>query len=153
MKGATGPFTNGEYEKFLRDTSWYKHANENSSGELAYLALGLAGETGEFIDEIKKIVRVSGFADREAFGVEMKGRRKKLIAELGDVLWYFTRIMDVLGTDVQELQVRNTYKLYERLIENESLKEPPEWPFSDPFSNFDAVQEQIQREEDDVHID
>lgn len=154
MSGAA-PQTAIEYEKFLRDTSWYKHANENSSGELGYLALGIAGETGEFVDEIKKIVRESGFNDREAFGEIMKrpGVVQKLKDELGDVLWYFTRIMDVLDTDIQELQVRNTYKLYERLIENESLQIPVTWPFSDPMISFDNVQDTVQKEEDNVRID
>jgi NTP pyrophosphatase (non-canonical NTP hydrolase) len=140
-----------QYKQFLRDTSWYKHAHHDNSGEIAYLALGLAGETGEFVDQVKKIVRESGFDNYFAFQRIMNepGGRERLIEELGDVLWYMTRIMDVLKIDIQDLMVLNTYKLYTRLLELEKIdpKETP-WPFTDPFISYENVKEQL-----DVHID
>lgn len=141
--------TPGEYEKFLKDTSWYKHAGHNDSGELAYLALGLAGETGEFVDQVKKIVRVSGFDNYNEFRRIMAehGVKAKLIDELGDVLWYMTRIMDVLNVDAYELMVRNTFKLFQRLKDKPEF-ENLEWPFSDPFISWENVKEQI-----DVRVD
>ncbi len=142
--------TADQYKQFLRDTSWYKHAGNNDSGEIAYLALGLAGETGEFIDEVKKIVRVCGFNNYNEFRRIMSepGHMDKLVEELGDTLWYITRIMDVMNIDTQELMIRNTYKLYARLKEKPEFKDL-EWPFTDPLISYENVKEVIE----DVHID
>ncbi|KKN65416.1 hypothetical protein LCGC14_0481360 [marine sediment metagenome] len=138
------PQTAEQYMQFLKDTSWYKHAGHNDSGEIAYLALGLAGETGEFVDQVKKIVRVSGFNNYNEFRriLAESGREELLVEELGDVLWYMTRLMDVLNIDIQELMVRNTYKLYARLREKPEFKDL-EWPFTDPFISYENVKERI----------
>lgn len=48
---------------------------------LVYCALGLAGETGEYVEKIKKLVR----GDEQASTSEAAEER---IKELGDVLWY-----------------------------------------------------------------
>ena len=47
-----------EYAAFLEKGKWYAHADKNDSGELAYHALGIAGEGGEYVDMVKKTVRV-----------------------------------------------------------------------------------------------
>ncbi len=143
------PQTAEQYKQFLRDTAWYKHAGHNDSGEIAYLALGLAGETGEFIDEVKKIVRVCGFNNYNEFRRIMAEPKHagKLVEELGDTLWYMTRIMDVLNIDMQELMIRNTFKLYARLKEKPEFKDL-EWPFTDPFLSYENVKERI-----DVRVD
>ncbi len=138
------PQTAEQYKQFLKDTSWYKHAGHNDSGEIAYLALGLAGETGEFVDQVKKVVRVSGFNNYNKFRRVMAeaGIDERLIEELGDVLWYMTRIMDVLNIDMQELMIRNTFKLYARLKEKPEFKDL-EWPFTDPFLSYENIKERI----------
>lgn len=140
-----------QYEQFLRETCWYKHAGHNNSGELAYLALGLAGETGEFVDRVKKIVRVSGFDNYSEFRriLESEEHKEKLVEELGDVLWYMTRIMDILDIDATELMIRNTYKLFARLKDKPEFLDL-EWPFTDPFISYNNVKEVI---EGNVHID
>ena len=142
--------TAGQYRQFLADTSWYKHAGHDNSGEIAYLALGLAGETGEFVDQVKKVVRESGFDNYNEFRrvMELDGVRDKLIEELGDVLWYMTRIMDVLKVDVHELMIRNTFKLFGRLKDKPEFLEL-EWPFTDPLISWENVREVIEG----VHID
>ncbi len=121
-----------EYRNFLRDTSWYTHSHEHNAAELAYLCLGLAGESGEFIDVVKKVVREVGFTDDESFQVHMQlsGVRGKLISELGDVLWYLTRIADFLNLTLEELMISNTHKLYQRLLEKGKINEKDTpWPF------------------------
>ncbi len=140
-----------QYRQFLQDTSWYKHAGHDNSGEIAYLALGLAGETGEFVDQVKKVVRVSGFDNYNEFRrvMESDGVKDKLVEELGDVLWYMTRIMDVLKVDIQELMIHNTFKLFARLKDKPEFLEL-EWPFTDPFISWENVKEVI---ENNVHID
>ena len=146
------PQTAGEYKQFLRDTSWYKHAGHNNSGEIAYLALGIAGETGEFVDRVKKVVRESGFDNYSHFRriMESEEHKDKLVEELGDVFWYMTRIMDVLNVGIDELMIRNTFKLFARLKDKPEFLDL-EWPFTDPFISYDNVREVI--EGDYVHID
>lgn len=139
------PKTIDEYCRFLKDTRWYVHAGEHNAPELSYLTLGLAGEAGEFTDEVKKIVRECGFANDKGFVQLMQepGHRTKLLNELGDVLWYITNLAMFLGESPVSLMVYNTYKLHNRLTERSDLP-TPEWPFSDPFLSYDNAQEVIE---------
>jgi NTP pyrophosphatase (non-canonical NTP hydrolase) len=79
-----------------------------TEGEMAfaYPALGLAGETGEVADKIKKEIRKRGTFDPET--------RKKIALELGDVLWYVALLSDALGFDLDALAVMNLSKLADR---------------------------------------
>jgi len=123
-----------QYTKFLNDTSWYTHTNEHNAPELMYLTLGLAGESGEFADAVKKIIRVAGSHDDDMFAelMQVDGGEGKLVEELGDVLWYLTKLADFVGMTVDELMVFNAYKLYNRLIERgQFTAEQMPWPFTD----------------------
>lgn len=150
-----------EYKNFLDKTSWYTHTDEGSAPELMYLTLGLAGESGEFADAVKKIIRVTGAYDGVGFAKLMHGDggEEKLLEELGDVLWYLTKLTSFLGTTVEDLMVRNTYKLYNRLIKLDKISPASTpWPFSNPFLSFDKVHEYHQRKafingDDDVCVD
>lgn len=70
-----------------------------------YPALGLAGEVGEVCELIKKQIRDhdSNFDDNEF--------RSKLEKELGDVLWYLTRLSDDLGFSLSRIAFVNLEKL------------------------------------------
>lgn len=69
-------------------------------------AMGLAGESGEFIDLIKKQVFHGHPADRQ-----------KLLLELGDIRWYMEAAMIALGTNMEEIERLNTEKLRKRYPE------------------------------------
>ncbi len=139
-----------EYRKFLNDTSWYTHTNEHNAPELMYLTLGLAGEAGEFTDAVKKIVRVCGSHDDESFAELMKGNggELKLLDELGDVLWYLVKLADFMGMSLNDLMVRNTYKLYVRLVSGNIDVPDLEWPFKAPSLSYENVQLDFFTEED-----
>ncbi len=127
--------TSAEYRKFINDTSWYTHTDEGNAPELMYLTLGLAGESGEFADAVKKIIRITGSNNDEAFKELMleDGGEAKLIEELGDVLWYVTKLADFIGLSIDDLMHHNTYKLYNRLIELGHIsREGTPWPLTDP---------------------
>ena len=66
-------------------------------------ALGLAGESGEVIDQIKKHLFQGHEIDQE-----------KMADELGDVLWYYMLILKTLGFTLQEVMGRNIEKLRRR---------------------------------------
>ncbi len=139
--------TVAQYRKFLNDTSWYTHTNEGNASELMYLTLGLAGESGEFADAVKKIIRVSGTKHDNAFAnlLTRKGDgRDKLIDELGDVLWYLVKLGDFLNVSLDGLMITNTYKLYNRLIERGKFTaEEMPWPFTDPTISYEATKEHM----------
>lgn len=147
--------TNQEYANFLDDTSWYTHTNEGNAPELMYLTLGLAGESGEFADAVKKIIRSCGAHNDEAFGELMleAGGQDKLTDELGDVLWYLVKLASFLGFTLEQLMHKNTYKLHERLRLRTNYTTIP-WPFTDPsLSQATAATESFNREVFDVRVD
>lgn len=96
-------------------------------------ALGLGGESGEVVDEIKKIL----FHGREL-------NRSKLIEECGDVLWYLACVAEAIASDIPEMMQANAKKVHERYPHGFKLgggiREPetpgplPEPPTPEPMS-------------------
>jgi len=68
--------------------------------------IGLAGESGEFDELVKKIV----FHGKE-YNAENIAHLKK---ELGDVIWYWTQACMALGMDPNEIIAANVTKLEAR---------------------------------------
>lgn len=91
-----------EYEKIIAETAIYPFAGEGNSSALAYVALGLTGESGEFAEKVKKLIRDGTFDRRLA------------AKELGDVLWYLTAAANELGYSLQDVAEMNAVKLLER---------------------------------------
>lgn len=71
--------------------------------QITMAALGLAGETGELVDEIKKIV----FHKKEY-------SRDKIIKEMGDVLWYLAELASAYDIPFEDVATTNIRKLQER---------------------------------------
>ena len=80
---------------------------ENKMGFL-YPALGLAGEAGEVLENIKRIIR-----DDE--GKVSPERRDKIKKELGDVLWYLSQLSSEFGLNLNDIAQDNLTKLFDRL--------------------------------------
>jgi NTP pyrophosphatase (non-canonical NTP hydrolase) len=96
--------TTKEYEEFTGTTDIYP-------GEAWYYALGLAGEAGEAADKVKKLYRDKGFLT----GALADSDREALLKELGDNLWYLTRIaVKTLGSSLEEVMALNVKKLTDR---------------------------------------
>ena len=70
-------------------------------------ALGLTGEAGELADKIKKVYRDDN-------GVFNQEKREAIAKELGDVLWYLTRLGATLGFSLEEIAKGNIKKLADR---------------------------------------
>ena len=93
-----------DYQEFTKTTDTGAEVN----GHLGYLALGLVDEAGEVAGKIKKLFR--------DFNGEMSDSYKKeIIKEVGDVLWYMTRLADELDTNIEEIAEINKNKLQSRL--------------------------------------
>ena len=93
-----------DYQREARKTATYPVIGHG----IIYPALGLAGETGEVLDKIKKIFRDHG-------GV-VQNHKQDLIAELGDVLWYLSTLCDELDTNLEYVAFCNIEKLASRQL-------------------------------------
>lgn len=94
-----------EYQTRALETAQYPGRDE--IGGLTYVALGLAGEAGEFAEKVKKVLRdAGGRLDPE--------RVRTMVDELGDVLWYCAVAAEELGLTLSEVAERNVAKLADR---------------------------------------
>jgi NTP pyrophosphatase (non-canonical NTP hydrolase) len=90
------------YEHSIKKFSMYPEKGTGSPLALAYCALGLTGEAGEYSEKVKKLIR-DGKLDKPL-----------AVKELGDVLWYLTRSANELGYTLQDVAEINLVKLNDR---------------------------------------
>ena len=90
------------YKQFTRNTAQYP-----KEVEMEYLMLGLANEVGEVLGKYKKYLRGDVLIQQDF--------EQKLISEMGDVMWYFVRICDMLDVTLYEVMTRNITKLHARV--------------------------------------
>jgi NTP pyrophosphatase (non-canonical NTP hydrolase) len=93
------------YTDFTRRTARYPKRREKE-----YLMLGLMNEAGEVGGAFKKEIR------------DHIDNTELIIDEMGDVLWYLTRLCDVYDIKLSELMVNNMDKLFKRMSK-EQMKE------------------------------
>lgn len=92
-----------EYQEWTRTTGKYPKKDS-----LSYLVMGLAGEAGEVANKYKKIIR-------DKSGILEDSDIVEIGSELGDVLWYVTRLCDELDLWVDDVIADNYHKLESRL--------------------------------------
>ena len=92
-----------QYQQLALRTAGHRESTEKV---LTYTALGLAGESGEVADIIKKAFYHAHPLDREAVS-----------KELGDVLWYLAVMADGLEISLEQIAQENIAKLRERYPE------------------------------------
>jgi len=93
------------YTDFTRKTARYPKRREKE-----YLMLGLMNEAGEVGGAFKKEIR------------DHIDNTELIIDEMGDVLWYLTRLCDVYDVKLSELMVNNMDKLFNQMTK-EQLQE------------------------------
>ena len=96
------------YQLQAQTTAVYPGRGE---GNYTYPALGLAGETGEVCEKLKKAIRDEG-------GTISPERKALLAKELGDVLWYIAALSTELGLSMEEIASGNLAKLAARKARN-----------------------------------
>ncbi len=100
VQGDMAMITPNSYQSLAMRTA---NNNLTRSQFLSNAAMGLAGESGEFVDQVKK--------------VNYQGHKldpNKLKEELGDILWYAAQAAEALGTTLEEIMIGNIKKLKER---------------------------------------
>ena len=91
------------YQKAAGTTAVYPNRGDN----FTYPALGLAGESGEVCEKLKKVIRDHG-------GVLDDNIRREVAKELGDVLWYVSQVAFEMGLSLQDVAEANVQKLASR---------------------------------------
>ena len=90
-----------EYQREAKSTAVYDQP-------IIYPTLGLAGESGEVAEKVKKMIRDDG-------GELTQERKTLLIKELGDVLWYLAMIAHDIGVSLDDVATTNISKLKMRM--------------------------------------
>jgi len=91
-----------QYQELARSTAIYP-----AEYGLVYTALGLAGESGEVAEKVKKLIRDDFFSKSGNF-------EDAVASELGDVLWYLANLASEIGMTLEEIAILNTQKLQDR---------------------------------------
>ena len=91
------------YIDFTRKTAKYPKRREKE-----YLMIGLMNEAGEVGGAFKKEIR------------DRVDNTDLIIDEMGDVLWYLTRLCDVYGLKISDLMLNNIDKLFQRMTPEEA---------------------------------
>jgi NTP pyrophosphatase (non-canonical NTP hydrolase) len=98
-----------EYQRLAWRTASYPRAGQGSQGSiepLMYPLLGIAGESGEICEKVKKAWRNNGYLTDEM----LEGVRK----EIGDVFWYLAALSTELHMSLDEIAQENIEKLADR---------------------------------------
>jgi NTP pyrophosphatase (non-canonical NTP hydrolase) len=100
-----------EYQELTARTENHTDLNE----ALKEYAFGIAGESGEVIDDIKKIVYHGH--NPENFLV-----KEHIAQELGDLLWYLARIAAKFNVNLEDIAIGNIAKIRVRYPEGFSTE-------------------------------
>lgn len=92
-----------DYQNKASTTAIYPNRGNN----IYYPCLGLAGESGEVCEKIKKVMR-------DSEGKVSPETKELLKKELGDILWYVSALADELGLNLNDIAEHNIEKLFSR---------------------------------------
>lgn len=95
-----------EYQNVVRGAKVYPDMYR-----VIYPALGLGGESGEVLEKVKKLIRDDN-------GELTPERSRKILLELGDVVWYVTALADDIDSTLEEVIEMNTDKILSRQRRN-----------------------------------
>jgi NTP pyrophosphatase (non-canonical NTP hydrolase) len=76
-----------EYQGKTAETAIYPNHIPDELAGVIYCGLGLAGEAGEVAGKIKKLIRDGDTPEK----------RRAIVKEIGDCLWYTPRLLEELG--------------------------------------------------------
>jgi len=96
-----------EYQKKTRLTDKGTGPEHGISPAWMYYVLGVAGETGELVEKIKKHFR-------DDYGKMTPKKLDEIEKEAGDVLWYLARLLDNFDINFSDVAEANIVKLLDR---------------------------------------
>lgn len=116
------------YQLTTMATAVYPECGTKSQRAVEYCIVGMAGEAGEALEFVKKLMRGDYNCPHDTDGdgnchlhqpacppahhhPEFVASLKK---EMGDTIWYWCRALEELGTDAEEILLTNLEKLQDR---------------------------------------
>lgn len=111
-----GKLTFSEYQAQTNSTAIYPGKGRLVVGEklspemmigLSYVMYGLAGESGEIFEKLKKIIR-----DKQ--GIFTEEAVREVGKEVGDLLWYLAQFAETVGFNLGDVAQGNLDKLASR---------------------------------------
>ena len=100
-----------EYQKKTRITDVGVQSEHGLDPGWVYYVLGIAGETGELVEKIKKHFR-------DDYGEMTKEKLEEIKKEMGDCFWYHARLADVFDIELNDVAKENINKLLDRKKRN-----------------------------------
>lgn len=94
-----------EYQRLATRTATFE--GKQKEYQMLYVTLGIAGESGEIAEKIKKTLRNDD-------GVISAEKREAIKQEIGDVLWYLSQLARILDVPFEECASANIAKLADR---------------------------------------
>lgn len=101
-----------EYQRKTGDTDLGTAWGDNLTPGWLYYVLGLAGETGELMEKVKKLFRDNN-------GIVTDKFIDDLTKELGDIQWYHARLANWFNIKSSKIAKTNLEKLSSRMKRNE----------------------------------
>jgi len=92
-----------DFTIYQRQANRTAKKSDDLNYNLTHAALGLAGESGEFVDAVKKAAIYNRPLDKE-----------NLLEEMGDLLWYVALACESLGVSMADVAQQNIDKLKKR---------------------------------------
>jgi NTP pyrophosphatase (non-canonical NTP hydrolase) len=99
-----------DYDRFVEDVWLGSPEMDETKAELNFIGLAICEEAGEVAGKLKKLSRGDGNITVE-----------QIVNELGDVLYYVTKLAHELNVGLAELTMINTKKLQKR-VEKGTMK-------------------------------
>ncbi len=97
-----------DFDHYQKEASKFAiYANPGEHYKLMYLSMGTAGETGEVIEKVKKLIRPTEVVISDE-------KRADLNKEIGDILWYVSQLALALGLSLNDIAENNLQKLTDR---------------------------------------
>jgi|SRR5579863_9129599 len=108
-----------DFQEYVRD-NWKNNPSPDFKG-LAIRIAGAAGETGEWLEHMKKVIRnYNG-----DFNAYPKTKRDEARLEFGDALHYMVRCMQDFGFTLEEVMIFNIEKITTCNQENPNWDKTP----------------------------
>lgn len=98
-----------DYQKNASVTAKYPQMGD--FGGFMYCALGVAGEAGEMVNHVQKLMR----DNQSEISSEFK---EKIMKEMGDILWFMSQMCKEMDVDFSHVPTMNLEKLYDRMKRN-----------------------------------
>jgi len=89
-----------EYQEKSKEIDWVRDTH-GYEGNLVNAVMGLASESGEVLDEVKKVLFHNKPGNETADAIR---------EELGDTLWYFAKCCDLLDISIEDVMIESINK-------------------------------------------